>query len=105
MRVPFLILAFVPVTASSAQTTLPWRDGGTTEPRKKCAPTPGLIDYQDGTATVRRLGEMPPAAHVLTVYRAVDGCPTPVVLRRGIGADNGAERPPISGDAQMRTLP
>ncbi len=37
-------------------------------------------------ATFKLLGELPPANHVLTVWRSVAGCPQPVVLREGIGA-------------------
>lgn len=33
----------------------------------------------------RRLDQLPPAAEYLTVYRAVDRCPSPVVVRYGIG--------------------
>lgn len=35
-----------------------------------------------------KLGDQPPASQVLTVYRrGPDGCPAPVVLRKGIGAN------------------
>ena len=33
----------------------------------------------------RRLDELPPGRLELTVYRQVDGCPIPAVLREGIG--------------------
>lgn len=35
----------------------------------------------------RKLGELPPADHVLAVYREVDRCPAPVIVRYGIGSD------------------
>jgi hypothetical protein len=37
-------------------------------------------------AGFKRLGDLPPAAHVLSVFRKIDGCVTPVVLRNGIEA-------------------
>ena len=46
-----------------------------------------------GTAehgTTRRLDQLPPANLYLTVFRTVDGCPKPVVVRY----DVGAKRPP-----------
>lgn len=39
-----------------------------------------------GADGFRRLDRLPPAAHYLAVYRAVGGCPAPVVVRYGIGA-------------------
>lgn len=41
----------------------------------------------------RRLGDLPPAAHLLTVFRVVDGCPAPVIVRADIGAGIRARRP------------
>lgn len=46
----------------------------------------------EGAAAFRRLDRLPPAAHVLTVFRAVDGCPAPVVVRYGIGVRPRAGR-------------
>lgn len=37
-------------------------------------------------AGARKLGELPPAKHYLTVVRQVGGCPEPAVVRSGIGA-------------------
>ena len=37
-------------------------------------------------AEIKRLGELPPGAMVLTVVRKVEGCARPVVVRYGIGA-------------------
>jgi hypothetical protein len=34
----------------------------------------------------RKLGELPPAQLVLTVYREENGCPKPVIVRHNIGA-------------------
>ena len=39
------------------------------------------------SSPVRRLGDMPPARQVLGVYRSIDGCPTPVVVRDEVGAN------------------
>lgn len=40
-----------------------------------------------GSVRIRPLGEMPPARQVLAVYRSIDGCPTPVVVRDEVGAN------------------
>ncbi len=98
MRAALLILALVPLATASAQTAPTGRPVAKTP--TQCKPTAGLVDHRDGTASVRPLAEMPPAARVLTVYREVDGCPTPVVLRRGVGADIPAEPPTMSGQAE-----
>jgi hypothetical protein len=44
------------------------------------------VGRDEQPARIRKLGEMPPADQVLTVYRTEDGCPKPVVVRRDIGA-------------------
>ncbi|WP_156340289.1 hypothetical protein [Sphingomonas sp. Leaf17] len=49
---------------------------------------------------MHKLGDLPPAAQIQTVWRQVDGCPTPVVLRDGIGANPGSGGP-VSGDGQV----
>lgn len=46
----------------------------------------------DETPPAKKLGELPPANHVLTVARSVDGCTTPVVVRYGIGGKQSASR-------------
>ena len=52
-----------------------------------CGPT---VDRTRGAMATgpTKLGDQPPAAQVLTVFhRDADGCPKPVVLRKGIGAN------------------
>ena len=64
---------------------------------ERCAPTAGHTWWQGG-ARVGKLGDEPPAAQVRTVYRTdADGCPTPVVLREGIGANPHKARPLARG--------
>jgi hypothetical protein len=41
---------------------------------------------------LKRLDELPPANHVLTVLRAEDGCSAPVIVRHGIGAPAKIEK-------------
>ena len=41
---------------------------------------------------VRRLGELPPGDTVLAVYREVEGCPEPVIVRYGDGRPARDER-------------
>lgn len=61
----------------------------------RCADRAGVMPAADGAGGVfapagralwQRLDRLPPAAEILTVFRTVDGCPTPVVVRYGIGA-------------------
>ena len=44
-----------------------------------------MADRPGKPATVNRLGEEPPAAAILAVYREVGGCPEPAILRVGLG--------------------
>ncbi|MBV9843142.1 MAG: hypothetical protein JOY99_16680 [Sphingomonadaceae bacterium] len=48
----------------------------------------------DRRARAQRLDQLPPAAEILTVLRAVDGCARPVVVRYGIGG-NPPSTPPV----------
>ncbi|MFD1788131.1 hypothetical protein ACFSC3_11160 [Sphingomonas floccifaciens] len=49
-----------------------------------------------------KLGDQPPAAQVLTVFRRdASGCPKPVVLREGIGANPEKARPIQGGGALL----
>ena len=41
----------------------------------------------------RTLGELPPGSLELAVYRQIDGCQTPVIVRQNIGAVSGPARP------------
>ncbi|WP_426163632.1 hypothetical protein [Sandarakinorhabdus sp. DWP1-3-1] len=41
----------------------------------------------------RRLDLLPPAQHVLTVFRTVDGCLAPVIVRSSIGVDRSPAPP------------
>ncbi len=36
-------------------------------------------------AKTGKLGDMPAADHIKTVYRSADGCPDPLVVRHGVG--------------------
>ncbi|QXQ07537.1 hypothetical protein KX816_05810 [Sphingosinicellaceae bacterium] len=53
--------------------------------RHDCKP----IEPEPATAALRagfhKLGELPPANHVLALFRTIDSCPAPVVVRYGIG--------------------
>lgn len=67
------------------------------KPAARCADRTGL-HFADAASPARfdRLDRLPPAALVLTVFREVGGCPTPVVVRYGIGA-NAAVIDPATG--------
>jgi hypothetical protein len=69
----------MPPSAVEARSNVAARNG------KPCTPTATLVGAEPTKPGVRKLGEMPAAAQILTVYRTVDKCPEPVVLRWGIG--------------------
>ncbi|URW74519.1 hypothetical protein M9980_07970 [Sphingomonas donggukensis] len=46
------------------------------------------------------LAQQPPAARLYALYRTVDGCPRPIVLREGIGA-HPERRLPIVPDSAV----
>ncbi len=49
------------------------------------------VDGQPMAGT-QRLGDLPPADQIKTVYREMNGCPAPLVVRSGVGA-SGLARP------------
>ncbi len=81
------------------------------EPSPPSPPVKAKIDCRTGPSVavapamsrgvMQRLGDLPPATQIQTVYREVAGCPTPVVLRDGIGANAHLGRPPVSGTARI----
>lgn len=82
---------------AAAQRTTPGSVALAAQPGR-CAPTAGIADYRGQRVMPRKLGEMPPATQIYTVYTVVDGCPQPIVVRKGIGGD--PQRP-----APMRRTP
>ncbi len=93
-------------TSATAQTARPAKPGGapgaaTARVAKPadCQPTAGIVAYRGGEIAPRKLGDLPPASEIYAVYNEVDGCPTPVVVREGIGA-NPAQKQPV-----LRTPP
>lgn len=56
------------------------------------------------TARPQKLGDEPPASRLYTLYRSVDGCPQPIVLQDGIGANKHKGRPIAPGLPQARPL-
>lgn len=63
--------------------------GATVEPRD-CKPDGPEMVAAAARAGFHRLGELPPANHVLTLFRTVDNCPAPVVVRYGIRGSEAA---------------
>lgn len=58
-------------------------------PRPAAKQCDARLQHADGDtapARARKLNEMPPANQIKTVYREVDGCPKPMIVRRDIGA-------------------
>ncbi len=73
---------FVSLIAAAATLAVP-------QARRLECPDQPILHNASGTADARarRLGDLPPANHVLTVYREVERCPVPVIVRYGIGGD------------------
>jgi hypothetical protein len=80
MRTLLLILALAMITPP----TMALADPAPQTPQRRCATAAPTLVAQ-GKAELKRLGDLPPANHMLALWRQVDGCPTPVVLREGIG--------------------
>lgn len=78
MRVLILALALLPTAALA--------DVVQSQPKRQCAVDDRVMAAaragQDG---FRRLDRLPPAAEYLTVFRTVDRCPAPVIVRYAIG--------------------
>ncbi len=56
-------------------------------PARHCAVDDRVLVAAKGARDgFRQLGRLPPASEYLTVFRQVDRCPAPVVVRSGIGA-------------------
>lgn len=53
----------------------------------RCNPGAAAVDYRGKGTSPKKLGEMPPANQIYTVYTRVDDCPQPIVVRKGIGAN------------------
>ena len=97
-----LATAALLATSGTAQTARPARAGAPTPRTAKpadCQPTAGIVTYRGGDVGPRKLGDLPPASQIYAVYNEVDGCPTPVVVREGIGG-NPAQKQPV-----LRTPP
>ena len=100
MRLLTLALLVLPLGVASAEAQR------VVEPAVKASCRGGpVVAAETGPATgvIRKMGDLPPAAQIQTVWRQVDGCPTPVVLRDGIGA-NARSDDGVSGDAQMSRI-
>ncbi len=79
-----LIAIALAVTAQGAATS---------GPESRCAGMQPRPAGNLGPPGARRLDLLPPAQHVLTVFRTVDGCLAPVVVRSNIGADRNPAPP------------
>lgn len=77
-----LVLALIPLAATTV--------AAVERPRlatpKSCGGELRPVEQDKEPMRPNKLGELPPASQFLTVYREVDGCPKPVVVRRDIGA-------------------
>jgi hypothetical protein len=101
MRLLFA-LAAVAAPFASAPAQSPSADDPRARPlggRTDCRPPMVRPADREWKGELRRLGELPPGQLTLTVFREVDGCPDPLIVRYGIGSPEA--RPP-SADRQRR---
>jgi hypothetical protein len=79
MRILVLMIGFLlPLGVANAKAP------GAVRERKACIPTATLVEGKQAP-TVRTLNQTPNASQFRTLYRVIDKCSEPVVLRRGIG--------------------
>ena len=64
----------------------------TPEKPRDCKPAGPEMAAAASRAGFHKLGELPPANHVLTLFRTVDSCSAPVIVRYGIGGSDAANR-------------
>ena len=91
MRLLFIMVALAVPSASSvaetpkrAQAPVLENPGMPIAGRRECR-RPNVHPAEGKKGKFNRLGELPPGDLVLTVYRDVDGCPDPVIVRQGYG--------------------
>ena len=96
MRLLLLAALCLPAASTAAPQPASRPDPAVAFHRSDCPSNPSLQTARrpGKAATVTRLGDEPPAALALTVYRHVGGCQTPAILREGIGYTPG--RPPAA---------
>ena len=93
MRHLLMVLGTVPAVAlATPRSDTPLPAPATTEPHG--CKRDGLMPAQSGRAEVKRLGELPGGALVLTVLREENGCSRPVIVRYGYGTTTDREQPP-----------
>jgi hypothetical protein len=88
LAVPF---ASTPARTSSAEPEM--RAGASAKPFRDLADCrrPGIHPAEMiNKGEFSRLGELPPGQLVLTVFREVDGCPEPLIVRQGYGFGPGS---------------
>lgn len=88
-----IALLAMPATAQDPRPARPDAPVPRTAKPVGCQPTAGIVTYRGDAARPRTLADMPPAAQIYTVYNVVDGCPTPVVVRDGIGGNPSQQQP------------
>lgn len=90
---PVLVLVALPLCGAADPSQAPSSAASTS----LCKISPTVASATPKSGRMQTLGELPPAAQIQTVWRQVDNCPTPVVLRDGIGA-NEKQKDAVSGD-------
>ena len=84
-----VIAALLAAAPATSTTTAPVAPAG------HCDASYGLHRADTAAATrFRLLGDLPPADLILTVYREIDRCPAPIIVRANIGAPAPAIPPP-----------
>lgn len=95
MRIAFLVMALPLAPAMAAQPAFPPKVADKCKPANVKA-----ADGQIPSARARPLADMPPAVEIKALYREVNGCPKPIVVRRNVG--NPGEAPSPDAKPDMR---
>lgn len=78
-----LLLALLPATTAALADTHHDKPGDALD----CARDQAQTIEDKGKAGFKRLDQLPPANQQLALYRTIDGCQKPVIVRYGIGGD------------------
>ena len=95
-----LVLAAAVYGSTASSHTFEPQPSPSVEPGQDCDWAKGRRVVSLGKVEPRKLGELPPGNLVLTVWRNVDGCSAPVIVRYGIGEHESA---PVERSTKQRS--
>lgn len=97
----FLIFAMIGLASTATAQQPP--AAKTVSHGERCTPSASMTAARPRPPRIHNLGEEPPANQLYAVYRrGRDGCPDPIVLRKGVGL-NRDRQIEIAPDPQRRS--